>query len=124
VHQYVRLLEVPPDRIHRRLFYLADYEPLSIRQWAESLRQRMQAPAIRTIPIPLALAGAAAGSVAWTLGLRSVPLTLYRLRNMRTEYLYDLSDTERTLGPLPCAFGAAVDETVEWLRRMDIAAAG
>jgi GlcNAc-P-P-Und epimerase len=122
VYQYLRLLEVPADQIHRRLFYLADYEPLSIRRWAEALRERMNAPAIRTIPIPLALAGAAAGSVAWTLGLRGVPLTLYRLRNMRTEYLYDLSDTERTLGSLPWGFEAAVDETVAWLRRLDIGA--
>lgn len=124
VHQYLRLLEVPRDAIHERLFYLADYEPLSIRQWAESLRERMNAPPIRTLPIALATAGAVVGSTLWTLGFRRVPLTVYRLRNMETEYLYDLSDTERALGPLPCEFNAAVDETVAWLRGLDIVARG
>lgn len=120
VHQYLRLLEVPAETIHRRLFYLADYEPLSIRQWAESLRDRMGAPPIRTIPVPIAVAGAAAGSTLWVLGLRQIPFTLYRLRNVLTEYLYDLSETERALGALPCDFNRAVDDTAEWLRELGI----
>ena len=120
VHQYWRLLQVPESTIHRRLFYLADYEPLSIRAWAESLRERMDAPPIRTIPVPLAAIGAIAGSTLWTLGLRRIPFTVYRLRNVLTEYLYDLSETERALGPEPCDFGSAVDATVAWLRDLGI----
>jgi hypothetical protein len=34
--------------------------------------------------------------------------------------LYDLSETERELGPLPYDFPAAVDATAAWLRDLGI----
>ena len=39
VHQYLRLLEAPASQINRKVFYAADYQPLSLREWANAFQR-------------------------------------------------------------------------------------
>ena len=114
--QYRKILESPTPAIQRRVFYLADYQPLDLRAWAESFRQELQAPPIRTMPVSLARLAAYAGDAAITLRLPPPPLTSFRLRNILTEYQFDLTLTEQVCGPLPYTIDAGITETAHWIQ--------
>jgi GlcNAc-P-P-Und epimerase len=116
VHQYIRLLTAPADMMHERVFYLADYEPIDLRKWADAFRVALQAPPIRSIPVWAASVLARGGDTIFSLGGSSVPLTSRRLRNILTEYRFDLRNTEQVCGPLPYKMADGVAETAAWLR--------
>jgi nucleoside-diphosphate-sugar epimerase len=116
VYQYRRLLEAPASALHRRVFYLADYEPLVLETWAEAFQRALHAPPIRTLPLPVAIAAAKVGDVVNRLGVRRFPFNSFRLGNVRTAYQVDLSATAAVCGPLPYDVAEGVTRTVAWLR--------
>lgn len=116
--QYHKILEAPKPDIQRRVFYLADYQPLSLRYWADGFRQELQAPPIRTMPVSVARIAAHAGDAAAALGLPEPPLTSFRLRNIITEYQFDLTPTARVCGPLPYSVDAGIAETARWIQSL------
>jgi nucleoside-diphosphate-sugar epimerase len=116
VHQIRRFLSAPSDRIHGRTFYLADYQALSLRGWAEAIQRELGAAPIRTIPEPAARSIALAGDVVNRLGWSSFPFNSFRLRNVLTEYQFDLRATEEICGPLPYSMNDGVRALVAWFR--------
>ncbi|HEV8537169.1 MAG TPA: NAD(P)-dependent oxidoreductase [Candidatus Limnocylindria bacterium] len=116
VHQYLGLLWADAITISRRTFYLADYEPMSLREWAEGIRRHLGAPPIRSIPELLARAAARGGDVLNRLGWRTFPYNSFRLGNVLTEYEFDLAATAELCGPLPYSMDEGVTATVSWLR--------
>jgi len=118
--EYRALLEAPTEQIHRETFYLADYEPLALRDSADRFQEALQAKPIVTLPEPVARMAAKAGDVINALGLRSFPFNSFRLNTILTEYRFDLSKTRRVCGDLPYTLGEGVAATVDWLRRESI----
>jgi nucleoside-diphosphate-sugar epimerase len=117
-HQYLRLLEVPDEAIARRVFYLADYEPIALEAWAEAFRAALDAPPIRTIPLGTARVVARVGDAINRLGGRRFPFNSFRLNNVLTAYLADLAPTRAVCGELPYTMLDGVAETVRWLREV------
>jgi nucleoside-diphosphate-sugar epimerase len=118
VHQYLQLLDAPEGRIQRRMFFLADYEPLGLEEWAEAFRAALGAPPIRTLPRSVARGAALVGDVVNRLGFRRFPFNSFRLNNVLTAYQVDLSATREVCGPLPYTMADGVRQTVEWLREV------
>jgi GlcNAc-P-P-Und epimerase len=113
-HQYMGLLTAPVDLIHRKTFYLADYEPLSLRAYTTGLAREMGAPEIRTIPLTLARMLAFGGDALQKVGIKNFPFTTFRLRNIQTEYVFDLSNTKAVCGPPPFTVEQGIAETARW----------
>jgi GlcNAc-P-P-Und epimerase len=118
VHQFMRLLIAPAEQVHRRTFYLADYEPLSLQEWAEEFRQQLGAPPIRTIPLALAAGAAHVGDLLNAVGLRDFPFNSFRLNNIMTPYQMDTGATREVCGPVPWTMRDGVTATVSWLRTL------
>jgi GlcNAc-P-P-Und epimerase len=116
VHQYIKLLASPAVQMNQKTFYIADYQPISLQEWADEFQRRMDAPKIRIMPVPLAKATALIGDLLNCAGIASFPLTSFRLRNIMTEYIFDMSVTESLCGPVPFSMQDGVRLTVEWLR--------
>ncbi|MDQ3458147.1 MAG: NAD(P)-dependent oxidoreductase [Deinococcota bacterium] len=114
VYQYQRMLAAPAEEIQRRVFYLADYEPLSLRAWADAFQREFGAKPIKTYPETLVRAAARMGDAINALGYSSFPFNSFRLNNVLTEYTFDLSDTEAVCGPLPHTVSEGVKETAAW----------
>src|SRR3984893_16034161 len=55
VHQIKRFLFVPAELVDGRVFYVADYQPIEIRNMAESIREAFEAPAVRDVPTTILL---------------------------------------------------------------------
>lgn len=116
VWQYCRLLEAPAEAIVRRVFFLADYEPLALEAWAEAFRIELGGPPIRTMPVAVARTAALVGDLINFLGVKRFPFNSFRLKNVLTPYVVDLSSTRSVCGELPYTMQEGVIETARWLR--------
>lgn len=113
-HQYVQLLTAPVEAVNKKVFFLADYQPFSLRQYCDLLGKEMGAPPIRTVPLPVARLLAWVGDGMNFAGWKRFPYNSFRLKNIRTEYVFDLSNTEMVCGQLPYDFETGVALTARW----------
>ena len=118
VQQYVALMNAPADRVHRRMFYLADYTPIAIEGWAEAFRSALGAPRIRAIPTWVAKAVARGGDLLNSLGYSSFPFNSFRLRNVLTPYRADTAPIAAVCETLPYSMEDGVAKTADWLREV------
>ena len=116
VHEVDRLLTAPAENVAGRTFYLADYPPINVGEMAEEIRRRLNAPPVRTLPRAALEPVAKAGDVLKKVGWRSPPLTTFRLDNLATEMVFDLTPIQEIAGELPYTMADGIDLTVEWLR--------
>lgn len=118
-HQFLRFVEAPAADVHRRVAYLADYEPTSIRAWVNELQREFGARRVRTVPEPPARLLAKLGDCVARLGFAHFPFNSFRLNNLLTEYRFDLTETRRICGDLPYTMEEGVRKTVAWVRSLD-----
>jgi nucleoside-diphosphate-sugar epimerase len=116
VHQIERFLAVPAELVHGRIFYVADYRPLEVMEMAEIIREAFGAPEVREVPLAVLRVLAAAGDVLQKLGWRNPPITSFRLGNLRTQMVYDMSATQGIAGPCPYTLEEGVRTTVRWIK--------
>ena len=119
VHQFKALLHAPTEAVHRKTFYFADYEPLSLRAWIDSLAQELEAPRVRQLPEMVMKIGATVGDCLNSFGIKSFPFNSFRLNNILTEYVFDLSATKRICGPLPVTWEEGVREMARWFKNLN-----
>jgi GlcNAc-P-P-Und epimerase len=112
--QYLKLLTAPKAEVHQKTFYLADYEPIALRDYVDSLALHIGAPRVKRMPYPVAKALALCGDLAQAVGIKSFPFTSFRLNNILTEYQFDMSPTKMVCGELPYTFEDGVKATAEW----------
>src|SRR5437868_2266888 len=118
IKQYRRLLEAPADKL-REVFYVADYQPLALREWANAFQREFNCKQIRTVSEPAAKALARAGDLFNAAGLHRFPFNSFRLNNILTEYKYDMSPTEAVCGEMSYTFEEGVKETATWFMSID-----
>ena len=113
-YQYSRLLTADAKSINRKTYYMSDYQPLSLREYTDGLAQAMGARRILTLPLFLARLLAVTGDVLNTVGLRRFPFNSFRLNNILTEYVFDLSRMKSVCGLLPFTQEHGIKQTAEW----------
>ncbi len=116
IYEIDRLLAAAPERVAGRTFYLADYPPINVGDMAEEIRRRLGAPRLRSVPRPLLEPAAKAGDVLRRFGWSNPPLTSFRLQNLVTEMVFDLTPLREIAGELPYTMTEGIDLTVEWLQ--------
>ena len=122
VFQLAALAECPAERLHRRVLYLADYEPVVVSEWADMIRREWGAAPIREVPLPVLQVAAKAGDGLKRLGWKNPPLTSYRLRNLLTPSPQDMEPLRELCGPLPYTQAEGTHLTTEWLRAQELGA--
>lgn len=117
VHQLARLAHSDLDNLVSRILYLADYEPVNLRDWGEMIRSAMKKGRIRELPVPLLRGIAQFGDLLTFLGYSDPPLTSRRLGNLLTNAVVDLTDLERLCPELPYGTPQGVALTVAWMQQ-------
>jgi hypothetical protein len=97
------------------MFYLADYEPVDLYDFAEKARCELNAPRIRRVPPRVLKAAARVGDVAATMGWRNVPLSTFRFENLVRDEIQDVRPLRELVGPLPHSLEDGIAATVGWL---------
>jgi len=116
VHQIERLAAAPVEQVGSKVFFLADYDPLDVLDWANEIRVALDAPSIKEVPLPVLRGLALAGDLFSAVGINKFPLTSFRLNNLITNMVYDLDATAAVVGKLPYSETEGVALTADWLR--------
>ena len=117
VHQIVRLLEEPSDKVHKKTFYVGD-PPMDLRLWTDKFSRALCGRKTRTAPLVLLRYIAAFGDILGMFHIR-FPLTSFRLGNMTVDNIIDMTDTLAVTGPSPYSLVNGVRETIKWLQRYE-----
>jgi GlcNAc-P-P-Und epimerase len=118
VHQMAVLLGASEQLFHRQTYYLADYEAVTVRAWAEEIADQLGHRRISTLPEVVVRGLALAGDLLKVLGVRNPPLSSFRLSNMRQDTTgFDLTSLAQLTGPLPFTLADGVAATTAWLQR-------
>jgi nucleoside-diphosphate-sugar epimerase len=115
VHQIDSILNAPTEKIQGQVFYLGDYEPTNIKTWADEIGAELGVK-IKTIPHYLIKLAALGGDILKQFGIH-FPMTSFRLKNMTTDNIIDLSNTNELLQELPFTRKEGIKMTLEWLKR-------
>ena len=117
-HEIHQLLLAPIENIDRKTFYLADDQPADLYDMANMISQVVGTRNICHVPLWMVKSAARIGDGCKALGWHSVPLSSFRLTNIRTEYVFDMQPIIKVSGPLPYSLKTGVERTVQWLREM------
>jgi nucleoside-diphosphate-sugar epimerase len=117
-HQYSSLLQVPAHLIHRKTFYLADYQPIDLIAWGNGFQRAFGSRRIPHLPLTVARALARCGDAANAIGFRRFPFNTFRLNNVLTQYQFDLTSTKEVCGALPYTMDEGIRETAAWFSNM------
>lgn len=117
VYEYIKMLDAPQDQVHGRTFYLADAEPVRVREWADLVAEEMGVGPLREIPLGVLQVAAKVGDVMQTAGWKNPPLTSFRLKNLTGDNTADMSPVTGIIGPMPYTVDEGVKITVDWMRR-------
>lgn len=115
IYQLSRILEAPPDAVHAKTYYLADYSPVGLHEFTNQVQRRFGVKPIREIPDRLMKCAASLGDIAKVCGWKIPPMTSFRYQNIVTPDTHDLSGLNNVTGPLPFTNEAGIDLTVNWL---------
>lgn len=113
-HQLQRLM-ASLDRVDRRTLYLGDYPPIEVNAFAAAIRRAFGKSPPRQVPLGALRVAARAGDVGKRLGWKEAKLTSFRLDNMLTPMVYDLSTLEQLVGELPYSEAEGIRATVAWM---------
>lgn len=117
IHQINSLLFANKDDVDQETFYLCDYPPLILNEWAQLINDKLGKSKILTLPIiflkPLALIG----DFLLKLGWNRVPITSFRLDNLITNMTYPTDNLQKVVGDLPYALEESVNNTVNWMKK-------
>jgi len=116
-HEIHSILLAPKEKVQGKTFYVGDPEPTDLYEFAEKVRDKLNAPKIKHIPLWLITIAAEVGDVLKFLGWKNVPMSSFRLNNIRTEYIFDLSPIMSISAPLPFDINTAIERTVEWFNK-------
>lgn len=98
-----------------RMFYLGDYEPYPIDEWADEIADVL-GKRIQTFPFFLFRIAGWGGDLLKMIGIR-FPMTSFRLKNMTTDNILDISPLKRIAPHLPYTRKEGVTKTINWIRK-------
>ncbi len=115
-HQLRGLCRATSDLVDRRTFYLADYEPIDVLDFATQIQRALMRPRVRSVPMGVLRVGALLGDGLLRCGVHEPPLTRFRLKNLLIPMVYDIRPLEEVVGSVPYTVSAGIDLSLEWLR--------
>ena len=99
---------------NKKVYYLGDTIPTNIREWANEISEELGYK-IKKMPYFLVKAAALIGDLLKIIGVK-FPMTTFRLKNMTTNYVIDLEDTDSLAPNLPYTRKQGIIETLRWLK--------
>lgn len=117
VYQVHQLLQVPSEKIHKKTFYLSDYSPVLLRDFANAVQSELGRKPIPTAPFAALKLISRLGDILRKIGWSEPPLTSFRLNNIITNEIQDTSSLEQLTGPLPYNFQEGIRITIQWMKQ-------
>jgi len=116
VFQVRQVLQADPALVHRKTFYVADYERLEIHEFADRVSRAFGARRIRSVPRPLLKVAAVLGDLAKKVGWSDPPLSTFRYDNIVRNETQELGAMRQLTGDLPYSLDDGIERTVQWIQ--------
>jgi nucleoside-diphosphate-sugar epimerase len=114
VYQIFAILDADDALINKKVFYLGDYDPYDISEWASEIAE-VQGIKVPTVPFFVLRLAAWTGDALKLAGMR-FPMTSFRLKNMTTDNIHNL-ELIKVLAPnLPVDRKTGTRRTIEWIQ--------
>ncbi|WP_289773379.1 hypothetical protein [Phocaeicola sartorii] len=98
----------------RKVFYLGDYEPYDITEWADEIASCANIK-IPRIPYSFFVLAGWLGDLLKLLGV-TFPMTSFRLHNMTTDNVLELNPIQEIAPDLPVKRIDGTRRTLEWIK--------
>lgn len=114
VYQILSLLNTSSDKMNKKVFYLGDYPVYKISEWADEIADYL---GIRILNIPFFIFRIVAigGDILKKFGIE-FPMTSFRLKNMTTNNILDISPIREIAPTPPVERKEGTKVTIDWIR--------
>lgn len=99
--QIYKLATCPPKLINKKTFYLSDYSPICLNEFADNISLILNNKKNKILPLFLANLIAYFGDVMFFFGFSKFPLQSKRLKNMTTDLVINQTKLKKICGKLP-----------------------
>ncbi|GHT83480.1 NDP-sugar dehydratase or epimerase [Spirochaetia bacterium] len=114
-YQIERILLSNTTDESNKVFYIGDYQRTNIEEWANEIADELNYK-ILTVPYFLVFIAALCGDLLKKLRI-SFPMTTFRLHNMTTDNIVDLSNTTLLAPRLPYSRIQGIKRTLKWIKK-------
>jgi nucleoside-diphosphate-sugar epimerase len=104
----------PGHKVHTKTFYLGDYKPYDISEWADEIAG-LENVKIAKIPFAFFRLAGWIGDVLGAVGIK-FPMTSFRLKNMTTDNIHNLDPIRYIVPELPVDRKTGTKFTIEWIK--------
>lgn len=115
IYQIMSILQAPEEKVMRKVFYLGDYEPYDITEWADEIAKCVGVK-IPNIPYFLFVMAGWFGDLLKQLGI-AFPMTSFRLKNMTTNNVHNLNPIKELAPYLPTSRQKGNVQTITWIQK-------
>jgi len=115
IYQIMSILNADSEDVLGKVFYLGDYEPYDITEWADEIAE-VAGFKIPNIPFFVFRIGGWFGDFLKICGIK-FPMTSFRLKNMTTDNIHDLSLIQQIAPDMPVNRITGVERTVKWMKK-------
>ena len=113
IYQIMSILNADAEKVNRKVFYLGDYEPYDITEWANEIAKHAGIK-IPNIPYFCFKLAGWFGDFLKLFGI-SFPITSFRLHNMTTDNVHNLNPIKEIAPNLPVGREEGTVKTLEWI---------
>ena len=117
IFQIMSILKADEEKVNRRVFYIGDYDPYDITEWANEIAKE-EGIKIPRIPYWCFVCAGKFGDLLKKLGI-AFPMTSFRLHNMTTNNVHDLTPIRLIAPILPISRIEGTKRTLEWIHHVE-----
>lgn len=117
IFQIMSILRADKEKVNRKVFYIGDYEPYDITEWANEIANE-EGIKIPCIPYWCFVCAGKFGDLLKNLGI-AFPMTSFRLHNMTTNNVHDLTPIKLIAPDLPVPRVEGTKRTLEWIHHVE-----
>lgn len=117
LYQILSILHAPEEKVMRKVFYLGDYQAYDITEWANEIARCIGIKILK-IPYFLFMLAGWSGDFLKLFGIM-FPMTSFRLRNMTTNNVHNLSSIQGLAPNLPVDRIEGTKRTINWIQNVE-----
>lgn len=114
IYQIMSILQAPEEKVMKKVFYIGDYEPYDITEWADEIA-KCAGIKIPNIPYFLFVMAGWFGDFLKLFGI-AFPMTSFRLKNMTTNNVHNLNPIKDIAPHLPTSRQEGNVHTINWIK--------
>lgn len=117
IYQIMSIFDADAEKVNRKVFYIGDYEPYDITEWANEIAKEAGIW-IPRIPYWCFKCAGWFGDLLKKFGI-AFPMTSFRLHNMTTDNVHNLEPIKAVAPNLPVSRIDGTKRTLEWINKVE-----